>query len=94
MFLIFFVGGLHEQFSTSPCRCVLDYMHEFKDEEKLIFYNYTVMFIHVYKGLQYLHSKGIVHGDVKGSISMLWCIMMVRTDTTCSVIRWLQPLII
>ena len=43
-------------------------MYEFQDEEKCILYNYTVIFLHVYKGLEYLHSKGIVHGDVKGSV--------------------------
>lgn len=62
------LGGLNEQFKQHTC--VLNYMLEYKDQEQCIIGNYIVMFSHVFEGLRYLHSKHIVHGDVKGQ-SML-----------------------
>ena len=41
-------------------------MTKFPDQMKCIFSNYTIVFLHVFKGLEYLHNKRIVHGDVKG----------------------------
>ena len=63
----FYLGGLDEHFKKPPePDCIIKYMISFKDQEKCIFRNYKILFLHVFKGLQYLHSKGIVHGDVKG----------------------------
>ena len=61
---IYCAGGLDEHFKKPDC--VVQYMKAYKDQEKCILSNYKLLFLHVFKGLQYLHSKGIVHGDVKG----------------------------
>ena len=63
-----FLEGLDEQFTKY--KCILDHMVEFKDKQKYIFSNYIVMFSHVFTGLEYLHSKNIIHGDVKGCITV------------------------
>ena len=39
-----------------------------EDQQKCIFSNFIVMYSHVFTGLEYLHSKKIIHGDVKGCI--------------------------
>ena len=44
---------------------MLDYMEKYQDQEKFIFRNYTVLFQHVFKGLSYLETKGIIHRDIK-----------------------------
>ena len=62
--IILFLGGLDKQFTEYEC--ILDHMAVFEDQQKLIFSNYIVMFSHVFKGLQYLHNNGIIHGDIKG----------------------------
>ena len=59
-----FIEDLHKQFGRE-LTCVLDYMTKYQNQEKFIFHNYTVLFRHVFKGLQYLQSKGIVHRDIK-----------------------------
>ena len=38
----------------------------YPDEEENIFDNFLTLFLQVFKGLEYLHSKEIIHGDVKG----------------------------
>ena len=40
-------------------------MQEYQHQEKFIFRNYTVLFRHVFEGLCYLKSKGIVYRDIK-----------------------------
>ena len=63
--VITLLGGLHKQFKTH--KCIVDYMVQFPEEEDMIFNNFLILFLHVFKGLEYLHEKGIVHGDVKGT---------------------------
>ena len=58
------LGGLNEQFSTH--KSIKDYMIKYPDEEENIFDNFLTLFLQVFKGLEYLHGKEIVHGDVKG----------------------------
>ncbi|XP_065897013.1 uncharacterized protein [Dysidea avara] len=71
-------GGLDEHFKKPPePDCIIKYMISFKDQEKCIFRNYKILFLHVFKGLQYLHSKGIVHGDVKDAN------ILVHMNCTC-----------
>ena len=61
-----YVGGLPNLFKKQ--NCVIKYMVNYPILKKQcrIFSNYINMFIQVFKGLQYLHSNEIVHGDVKG----------------------------
>ena len=63
------LGGLHKQFKAH--KCVVDYMNQFPDEEDTIFNDFLTLFLHVFKGLEYLHDKKIVHGDVKGSYMLI-----------------------
>ena len=67
--LSYFSGGLHKFFEEY--KCILDYMTNFPDEKECIFSNYIILFLHVFKGLQYLHNRRIVHGDVKGIYSRI-----------------------
>ena len=52
-------------------------MLKFPGKEECIFKNYKLMFLHTFRGLSYLESKGIVHGDVKGTYVQ---ICMCMTD--------------
>ena len=58
------LGGLHKQFKTH--KCIIEHMYHYPDEEEIIFKNFLILFLHVFQGLEYLHEKEIVHGDVKG----------------------------
>ena len=60
------VVDLCKQFTKEEkLTCVLDYMIVYPDQKKFIFRNYTVLLRHVFKGLCYLKSKGIIHRDIK-----------------------------
>ena len=64
MYAFVSIEDLHKQFGKE-LTCVLDYMEKYQDQEKFIFRNYTVLFQHVFKGLSYLETKGIIHRDIK-----------------------------
>lgn len=51
-------------------------MVHFPGEEDTIFRNFLILFLHVFEGLEYLHGKGIVHGDVKGTLLLCMCSYM------------------
>jgi len=69
LYICIYVGGLHKQFEDYAC--ILEYMKNFPDQQNCIFSNYTILFLHVFKGLDYLHIRGIVHGDVKRFVKLL-----------------------
>ena len=56
-------GDICKQFTKLTC--VAEYMKEYPYQEKFIFRNYTVLCQHVFKGLCYLKSEGIIHRDIK-----------------------------
>ena len=56
-------GDIQKQFTKLTC--VKDYMKEYQNQEKFIFRNYTVLCRHVFEGLCYLKSEGIIHRDIK-----------------------------
>ena len=67
------VEDLQKQFTKEKhLACVLDYMTVFQDQRKFIFRNYTVLFRHVFEGLCYLKSQGVVHRDIKCMQEILW----------------------
>jgi len=68
MFVLFVhQGGLDAQFNQkdSNFKCVLDYMKVHQDKKEFIFRNFTVLFRHVFEGLDYLTGQNIVHRDIK-----------------------------
>ena len=65
MYVYVLAEDLYKQFTKENLTCILDYMTVYPDQEKFIFRNYTVLFQHVFKGLSYLKTKGIVHRDIK-----------------------------
>ena len=71
---VYFLGGLHKHFEE--CKCILEYMTKFPDQKECIFSNFIVLFLHVFKGLQYLHNRNIVHGDIKGLYNKIYIIII------------------
>ena len=61
------IGSFDEELKKEKtCKCVLDCMKQNENNIDLVFRNYTITFRHVFEGLCYLESMGIVHRDVKG----------------------------
>jgi len=61
-----YTESLDKQFVIEKsCKCVLDYMKHYDDQQKFIYQNYLLLFHQVFDALSYLQTQQVVHRDVK-----------------------------
>ena len=66
MYLLYYIESLDKYFVTEKnCKCVLDYMKNYHNEQNYIYRNYLLLFHQVFDALNYLQTQQVVHRDVK-----------------------------